>query len=380
MSSLSFFYSIFVFVVVLLSISLSINIWNLLSKKGYQLNKNKENDLAEEKKQEVKKNISISDIVKKVEPEVNKDTFLPAKEDFPLVTFDENKWNIFGVSIQGRGHFKNNPPIPCQDSFCIKKTITEDKGWGVVVVCDGAGSHKYSHLGSKFVADYVADYLIKDIPDTSIYKEKKLPTSDKWRGYSKTMVRNTRLALADMVTEKSKDFSDISISNVGCTLIFCIYSPFGLLVGHIGDGRAGYRDEEGWKSMMIPFHGEYANQTVFINTDGIYKNNLENGLEPEKPYLETRVISAKNVNAFVLMSDGCENGFYYTLKRNENGRVEDINRPIKWFDTFIENLKEKKLNNSLKESKKYFYDIVNEGNKALTLEDDDKTIILGYLN
>ena len=52
-------------------------------------------------------------------------------------------WSGWGVSEIGPLHIKEN--IPNQDFFVVKKY-----SWGIVgVVCDGLGSKKYSHIGSK---------------------------------------------------------------------------------------------------------------------------------------------------------------------------------------------------------------------------------------
>ncbi|MBK7438376.1 MAG: protein phosphatase 2C domain-containing protein [Saprospiraceae bacterium] len=46
------------------------------------------------------------------------------------------------------------------------------------------------------------------------------------------------------------------------------FSKSGLICSHIGDGRAGYQDNENtWHSVLEPFKGEEANQTIFITSD-----------------------------------------------------------------------------------------------------------------
>ena len=62
---------------------------------------------------------------------------------------DTNKtsWVAAYASVIGNGHIQTN--TPCQDN-CEHIKVNDD--WGVAVVCDGAGSAKFSHIGSDFVS------------------------------------------------------------------------------------------------------------------------------------------------------------------------------------------------------------------------------------
>lgn len=287
----------------------------------------------------------------------------------------EGAWHVFGCSMQGNDHLKMNPIVPCQDNHYM---LSIDEQWGIAVVCDGAGSHKYSHFGSKFVSQFVAEQVCKSIKETNFYQSHTLPSEEGWRNWCKALVWQTRQALGDYVEAQKKQMEDIDIGNVGCTLIFAVYSPYGILSAHIGDGRAGYRNAKSWQSMMVPFNGEYSNQTVFLNSDYIYQHQLENPKEPNKPYLETRVIAGK-IGAFVLMSDGCENGLYYVDEYDAvNKTVKDINRPIDGFDGIIQMLKDEKKKGG-EQARALFLKMVQQGNQPLMEEGDDKTLILGYL-
>lgn len=82
-----------------------------------------------------------------------------------------------------------------------------------------------------------------------------------------------------------------------------IYSPLGLLAVHVGDGRMGYKTMSGeWKSMMTPHKGEEANQTIFLISEfwDIPNYELSGVLVPES------IVIREPVQAFALMSDGCE--------------------------------------------------------------------------
>ncbi len=293
-------------------------------------------------------------------------------------------WKLFAISKQGKDHLRKNPTIPCQDSHCIR--VIDDK-WGVAVVCDGAGSQVYSHYGSKFVANEIAEHFASWIPTTQIYKANRLPKDNDWNEYCKLLIKQTRDKL-DLFVDKMKNEEStkgIGIRDVGCTIIWVIYTPFGLLTGHVGDGRAGYKDINGWHSMMTPWEGEYSNITVFINTDMIYANKFENLTEPSKPFLETKVIHNNEISAFILMSDGCESGLYETVIYDKSLKANiKINKPhTRSCDGIIDVLNEKINKNnqdSEAQARQLFEEIVDRGNKALENEGDDKTLVLGFLN
>ena len=286
-------------------------------------------------------------------------------------------WCLFHASIQGRSHLSKKPPVVCQDSHCVQIL---GQNWGVSVVCDGAGSHRYSHIGAQFAARELVDQVCMRITGTNMYKSGEAPSDENWRDYAKSLMVETYRKLKVHVDARSEP--EIGINNVGCTVICVIHAPFGLLVAHIGDGQAGYRDEQGWHSMMNPFKGEYANQTVFMNNATIYASRLDNSTDPSNPYLETRVIRA-NIQAFALMSDGLQNGLCETVVYDETIRANRVlNRPYaKVFDPLTQMLKNvtaSPAGDAKFKAQKSFLNILNKGNDALLSEQDDKTLVLGF--
>src|ERR1043166_3667928 len=107
--------------------------------------------------------------------------------------------------------------------------------------------------------------------------------------------RNNLLAFAK---EKGYEFSSLA-----CTIIVVIYTPNGLLVTHVGDGRAGYCLEGEWKPLIVPHKGEEANQTIFLSSK-IWAQD-DSFIMSGVPVPESKVVEGK-VAAFTLMSDGCE--------------------------------------------------------------------------
>jgi serine/threonine protein phosphatase PrpC len=108
---------------------------------------------------------------------------------------------------------------------------------GFAVSCDGAGSAVNSHFGSKFIAGEASN-LFKHIVETNDWhKQQSLPTQAKWQILSKKAFAKLRYDLGEFA--KAQDFV---VETLACTVIVVIHSPIGILVTHIGDGRAAFCD------------------------------------------------------------------------------------------------------------------------------------------
>lgn len=282
-------------------------------------------------------------------------------------------WRVVGASVIGKSHLDNVPPLPCQDSHYLEEETDNRPKWGVAVVCDGAGSATHSHLGAQFVAEKTAQYfkkiVKKRVEDYGWYKKEVLPIQEQWHYVAKKVLGTVRDDLESYAKEKN-----IEVKMLACTVIVVIFSPAGLLVTHIGDGRGGYRSAQGeWKSFLTPFKGEEANQTTFITSD-IWNDTDK--------YIESRVINERTT-AFVVMSDGCESHCFQTYNPDEASkqfRLIDINKPhAKFFEPLFNtiNAAEIKDNEDEKELRQKWADFIQSGTEGLKNELDDKTMILG---
>jgi len=188
----------------------------------------------------------------------------------PMTSIKE-EWCTVGASIIGISHIRLD--LPCQDSHYY-----EDIGnsWGIAVVADGAGSAKNSHIGSAFVAREAAPRIFKQlILDKGWHKDNKLPSETEWHKLAKAKLKEIRGAL-----EIYANHNKIKSKSLACTLIVVIYSPVGILVTHIGDGRAGYLDlQNDWKPMITPWKGEEPNLTIFL-TSSIWNDDIDQYIEP----------------------------------------------------------------------------------------------------
>ncbi len=318
-------------------------------------------------KTEIEKSKSSFVIAK--EPDKNKDEEKTQAEKlaFDVVAnpktaaIDTDDWLIVGSSVMGKSHKVNN--IPCQDSFFIEKI---NDTWGIAVCCDGAGSASNSHIGSSFVAKEAASIFHAMVKKYD-FPSKGLPESDEWKELSKAGLYQVRQNLKEFADKNS-----YKLESLACTVIVVVYSPTGLLVTHIGDGRAAYlNSNKEWKPLIEPWKGEEANQTIFI-TSGIWSKQIDS-------FVRSNVIKEPHF-AFTIMSDGCEShSFECSVINKETNQWSDPNRPFEKFfnplrETMIQFRKQGKSSGEICEKWTGF---LEKGNPGLKEEPDDKTMILG---
>lgn len=283
---------------------------------------------------------------------------------------DAPGWYIVGASAIGSSHVKDNKP--CDDNhYCIS---IENK-WGVAVASDGAGSAANSQQGSQFISRLAAENFREAVINNKWASQNMLPSQEEWSNVARIELNDLLGSLHNYAEE-----ANIPFKSLACTLIVVIFSPLGLLVTHIGDGRAGFCNRQGeWKSIMIPHKGEEANETVFVTSEELY--------EPEEVIISTvtapefRVINEPPL-AFTLLTDGCEkHSFFCSNFDTATNKWSDPNTPSdKFFNSLVENLKTLKTNEVLSaEANQKWIRFLTDGTPGLKNEPDDKTMILGIL-
>ena len=277
------------------------------------------------------------------------------------------KWIVAQASVIGSMHIAN--ALPCQDTHLCKLIGQSD--WLICVVSDGAGSCELSHIGSRKVVELVYEHFSKIVETNKWIDHGVLPPLEVWRKSAKDTFKAVFEGLEKFAIEEN-----YTLSSLSATVILVIATPSGLLVSHIGDGRAGYRNLQGeWKSMMIPFKGEYANETVFITSQIWEDDKIDT-------YIESQVI-VEPLNAFVLMSDGCENACYETTIFNEETKqYENINKPLAgFFNPIVDTLKCLiEQGKTEEEINQLWEDYLKDGTEEFAKEQDDKTLILAVKN
>ena len=275
----------------------------------------------------------------------------------------ENNWTVAYASVMGNMHVRHK--IPCQDS-CTYNALNQD--WGIAVVSDGAGSYSNSHIGSELAVNFAKDYFTNLVEENKWIAEKKLPTPEDWQVTTKEAFQKVHEHLTE-----TAEFRGIYPHTLACTLIVVIHSPDSMLLSYMGDGRAGYFDGKEWKGVMIPYRGEVANETIFLTSIDWEKE------EELDKYIQSNIVE-DNIEAFVLMSDGCEKGsFEINIYDEENDKYLDPNRPYpKFFNPNINGLKMmRKDGKTQDEINQLWASFLEKGTAQFQREPDDKTMILG---
>lgn len=282
---------------------------------------------------------------------------------------DGDKWSVIGSSVIGNSHISMN--LPCQDN-CKYEYIGE--GWGIAVTSDGAGSAKRSEIGSKIVAERAIVHFKQLIEELGWMQNNELPTDAVWSKHAYTKLNKIYQEIVAFAKTKELDYKDLS-----ATAIILIHTPKGVLCTHIGDGRAGYRDESGeWKAIITPHKGEEANQTIFITSDfwSIPNYTMSDVFVPES------IVIREEITAFTLMSDGCEHTAwqcnYFDAEKN---KYYDPNRPHdKLYESLSKTLVKYHAEGvDINRRKEQWQQFLVDGNKSFQKESDDKTMILGVL-
>ena len=183
-------------------------------------------------------------------------------------------WTVRGAaSVIGSAHELDQ--TPCQDTHIVR--ASPSGAWTGVVVCDGAGSAKFSKTGAEVASTRYADKLI----EIAIELEKRAPGA--W-------INDALIEGAVHIRQELRDVArQDDIQDYHTTLLAVLVGPTGGVCVHIGDGAifgGRFRDEDG--SALInadwflsePENGEYANETYFITEAGWIKHLRISPLPP----------------------------------------------------------------------------------------------------
>lgn len=289
----------------------------------------------------------------------------PEPQPKPQPTAQQGEWILVGASVKGNGHIESG--MPCQDNH---KYEFLEKGWGIAIVSDGAGSAAHSEIGSKVVVERGIIHFKNLIQKEGWIDKNVLPSDVEWLQKSYNVLKSIRDEVA-MVAQKN----NVELKSLSATCLVVIFSPIGLLSVHIGDGRIGCKTKsEGWKAIMTPHKGEEANQTIFLVSDfWNIPNYVQSGvLVPES------VVVREPVESFALMTDGCENtAWCCTTLDATSGKYYDRNKP---FEGFFNPLEETLINFHIEhvaeeERHEKWSKFIESGAKGFVKEQDDKTMI-----
>lgn len=271
---------------------------------------------------------------------------------------------VVGTSVIGKSHISVG--LPCQDN--CRYTYIKN-GWGIAITSDGAGSAEHSDIGSRIVVERGLYYFRSVVEQKKWVEKAMLPTEAEWTNIAYTTLKAIR---DDM--EKFAVTKDLKLNSLSATIIVVIHTPIGFLTTHVGDGRAGYKDDSNeWKALIAPHKGEEANQTIFMTSAfwGLPYYVMSGVMVPESHVVRCHPV------AFTLMSDGCEHTAWLCNKKNEKtGIFYDPNKP---FDRFFNPLVEQLTKSTNADLRTEWAKYISSGNESFMNESDDKTMILGVI-
>lgn len=208
-------------------------------------------------------------------------------------------WQYIGNTVSGRLHDRDC--IPCQDKVCGKSLNHTH----VIALADGAGSALYSHFGAETVVESVCYEIASHFEEYILEKD---ATVAKERIVSR-LLRNLH--------ETSKKIG-CSIKDLASTLMVVAVKGSDYLIIHLGDGVIGYMDGSELKVASNPSNGEFVNMTTFItSSDAVKCMKIMKG-------------SLRNINGFVLMTDGTSTSLYQKNSGTLSGVIGEIFRYMKY--------------------------------------------------
>lgn len=315
-----------------------------------------------------KREIGIIDSQTQVSPTQSLERNVSSNDKLDRFSIDCDNCLVVGASVRGKGHIQTN--LPCQDNH---KYTYLNNGWGIAVVSDGAGSASKSQIGSRIVVERATAHFVEVIKKMKWIELNVLPSNEDWAQIAYSVLRRVYGDITDFARTKT-----IEVKELNATAIVLIHSPLGLLSTHIGDGRAGYRNNDGkWLPLIVPHKGEEANQTIFITSQFWDSPSfcMSGHLIPE-----SRVVK-EEITGFTLMSDGCESTSWQVSQMDKDtGKVCDPNEP---FQKFYEPLSKTLIQYhndrvDVDERAEAWYSFLDTG-KEFYREVDDKTLILGII-
>lgn len=279
-----------------------------------------------------------------------------------------NNQKTLGISFQGDNHLKATPAVPCQDCHSFTKI---NENWSVAIVSDGAGSKEHSDMGSNAVCAAFTHYLTHILTKDKRFVNGDIPNEKIWDLEFRALLNTFQSQLKSI-----KPFNTFDFESLAATIIILAYSPKGYLFAHVGDGRAGVKVNGEWKTILTPHKGEEANQTIFSTT---IEFNKKPTLMMSGVFVPETKVEEASIEAFVLMSDGCEDGAWTTYQRvnlpDGDFRVEDVNQPrAQTLEQLMSIIDAPEVEQQAK-----LIDFITGYNKGFKTEGDDKTILFGKI-
>lgn len=180
---------------------------------------------------------------------------------------------MVGASVEGSSH--RAASLGCDDAHAYFQA----EGLLVLAVADGAGSAQFGGEGARIAVEAALGALIDSLGE---------PVKD-WDELLRNAVATARYALKAEAASR-----ECPLSEFAATLLLAVCTPDCLTAAQLGDGAIVARQAGVWERLCESQKGEHVNETMFLTVP-----------EP-MGYLSTRVQSAADLEAIILLTDGLE--------------------------------------------------------------------------
>lgn len=167
----------------------------------------------------------------------------------------QSPWRVAMASSIGTSHLA--AAQPCQDAHCHREAIGLD-GERVMVLTasDGAGTAAAAEVGSALVCETFAR-LVSDYVEQGGKIEK----------IGRLLVERWVAGVIYRLRLHARE-SRAELDDYACTLLAAVVADKEAVFVQIGDGAMVVSAGKGWHHVFWPQHGEFANTTNFITSDG----------------------------------------------------------------------------------------------------------------
>lgn len=241
---------------------------------------------------------------------------------------------LLGASVRGRSHAHTG--LPRDDDFAIR---CAPLGWSIMIVADGAGSARFSRMGSAIACQKAMETCINNLPsDEAIYECLGMRDQGKslqeWMGQLKKIAYNIlpRAAhTAKNAIKQEAQAKERAPRDYATTLLLAMIKKFGtfwvVFSFQVGDGAMGILTANEGKLLIEPDEGEFGGQTRFITMEEIFNSG-------DELMARTRVDVVQDLENVILMSDGVSDAWFMTLQNLRGSELwlslrDDIDKSLR---------------------------------------------------
>lgn len=192
-------------------------------------------------------------------------------------------WNGHAVSVPGNGHIRRE--IPCQDASGVWLAPRP-----CLIVCDGRGSAKFSHLGAgAAVKAFRSQCAVMEKRLASLLDTRRCNARD-WLHFCQLMIRTVCQQKMELAEEYGCPENDFDF-----TIAFAVWGRRRIGFFQVGDGALVVCRNGACQVAFLPDKGEFDNQTSFLRPGDDLKREFH-----------AVMVNAAGVTGLAATSDGPE--------------------------------------------------------------------------